>query len=471
MRGKSKISTKLNPWKEKAKKKSKRIAYLKKRISELISSRKGWKDKYFELRKCYELQQKELKKLRNLENTSVVAHSYSAEEIQLCVRLRTQAGNSFRGCIKVLQIIVTLLNLELRIPSYSSIRNWEIKLGYQQIQEQGNPTDSWVLIIDESISIGNQKLLLLIGVRIGAYSFEQALSLSDMKVLDIRLSKSWKAPEIEQVVDSVKQRGYNFAYCCCDNGNNLRKLLKMIDLVHIEDCGHALGKWLEHKYKKADIFLSFCAQTTKVKRQLILSKYAEYVPPKHRTKGRFLNLSAIAIWAKKLFDLAKKYQKSGKNKAAFEKIKWILEYDTFIHQLNKEQALINEVNKVIKNNGLSDKTIKACETFIESSQADQKLKQHIRDYLHRNRSKLKDMDQIICSSDIIESMFGKFKYNTSKSPNGAITEGCLSVANYGKDFEINEIKDAMEQVRIVDIQKWRAENIPLSTQQKRRRLA
>lgn len=470
MRGKSKISTKINPWKEKAKERSKIIAYQKKRISEIIEGRIGWKVKYFELRKCYEAQQKELEKLRGLQNTSIEYHSYSGEVMQLCLQLRTQAGCSFRSCIKVLQILVVLLNLEIKIPSYSSVRNWEIKLGYQQIQEQANPSDKWVLIIDESISIGNQKMLLLIGVNIGNYSFTQALRLSDIKVLAIRLSKSWKAPEIEQVVEEVGSRGYQFEYCCCDNGNNLRKLLKTLDLVHIEDCGHSLGNWLKNKYKEEEVFQSFCTQTTKVKRQLILSKYAEYVPPKHRTKGRFLNLSAIAVWAKKLLFLAKQYEQTGKNKAAFEKIKWILAYESFIIELNKEQALINKVNKVIKNKGLSDSTIVECEELIESSQADKQLKEYIRDYLKRNRNKLPNLAQIICSSDIIESMFGKFKYNTSKSPNGAITEGCLSVANYGKKFEINEIKNAMEQVRIADIKNWRKENLPISTQQKRRRL-
>lgn len=470
MRGKSKISTKLNPWKEKAKQRGKKVHYLTRCVKDLRQSKKALKSKNRELNVANKILQKELGSAKRLKTTNVINHSYAAEAMQLCVQLRTQAGCSYRSCVQVLNILVVLLNLELKIPHFSSIRNWEIKLGYHELQETINTTDKWVLIIDESISIGNQKMLLLIGINLSKYQFGKALNLRDIQVLDIRLSKSWKAPDIEKVVKSVENRGFTFEYCCCDNGNNLRKLLKTIGLVHIEDCSHALGNWLKNRYKKEEVFLNFCTESTKTKRSLILSKYAEYVPPKHRTKGKFLNLSAIAVWAKKMLFSANKYQQTGTCKGAFEKIKWILKYEDFILKLNKEQTLINKINKLLKNNGLSKEIIITAKQIINQSSVEDSLKKYLLDYLERNKMKLPDLEKIICSSDIIESTFGKFKYNTSKSPNGAITEGCLSVANYGKYFEINEIKNAMEETRIVDIKKWRAENLPVSTQQKKGKL-
>ena len=470
MRGKSKIITKLNPWKEKAKQRGKRVHYLTRCVKYLRQSKKAIKSENRALKKANKALQKELYEAKSLKSTGVINHSYSAQTMQLCVQLRTQAGCSYRSCIQVLNLLVVLLNLELKIPHFSSIRNWEIKLGCHELQQTIDTTDKWVLIIDESISIGNQKMLLLIGVNLSKYQFGKTLSLTDIRVLDIRLSKSWKASEIEKIIKSVEQRGFTFEYCCCDNGNNLRKVLKVIGIVHIEDCGHALGNWLKNRYKKERDFLSFCAESTKMKRSLVLSKYAEYVPPKHRTKGKFLNLSAIAIWAKKMLFLANQYQQRATNEGAFEKIKWILKYEHFILKLNEEQTLINEVNKLLKNNGLSKETIIKAKQIITQSKVENELKKYLLDYLERNKLKLPDLEKIICSSDIIESTFGKFKYNTSKNPNGAITEGCLSVANYGKNFEINEIKNAMEETRIVDIKKWREENLPVSIQQKKCKL-
>lgn len=470
MRGKSKICTKVNPWKEKAKQRGKKIHYLTRCVKDLRESKKVLKSENRALKIANKILQKELEESKRLKTTAVENHSYSAETMQIAVQLRTQGGCSYRSCIKVLNIVAILLNLELKIPHFSSIRNWEMKLGYYELQETIDTKDKWVLIIDESISIGSQKMLLLLGVNLSTYQFGKALTLKDIRVLDIRLSKSWKAPDIEKVVTSVKQRGFSFEYCCCDNGNNLRKLLKTIVLVHIEDCGHALGNWLKNRYKEEEIFLNFCTESTNTKRSLILSKYAEYVPPKHRTKGKFLNLSAIAIWAKKMLLIANQYQEKQTNKDAFEKIRWILKYEDFILKLNEEQALINQVNKLLKNNGLGKKTTTAIRQIINQSGVENGLKKYLLEYLERNKTKLPNLEKIICSSDIIESTFGKFKYNTSKSPSGAITEGCLAVANYGKEFEINEIKNAMEETRIVDIKKWREENLPVSIQQKKCKL-
>ena len=470
MRGISNNKAKIKSWKEKAKSRSKTISEKNKRIKYLESSRDKWKRKYFDLKRAGGASKRELDGKMRMPCTAVKNHSYSSELIQLCVQLRSEAGCSYRGCIKVLNILALLLNLELKIPSLWSVRNWEIKLGYQQIRDMAGTTGKWVLIIDESISIGSQKMLLLIGVDLGRHEFGKALDISAVKVLEVRLKKSWKAHEIKKVVDSVAARGYDFEYCCCDNGNNLRKMLGMAGLPHIEDCGHALGKWLEKRYKGDNEFVSFCEKTTRAKRQLILSRYAEYVPPKHRTKGRFLNLTAIASWAGKLLSLAKQYQRTGECPEAFEKIEWILGHETFIRQLGEEQGLINKVNKLIKNGGLGDRTIARCRQLVESASVNEGLKAHVLDYLARNRAKLPDLEKIVCSSDIIESMFGKFKYNTAKSPGGAITEACLSVANYGRNYKIAEIKTAMEQVKIVDIKKWRGENIPVSVQQKKRML-
>lgn len=470
MRGKSKNKPKIKSWKEKAKERIKIIAYKNKRELEIKKGRESWKAKYFNLRACYEDQQRELDGLKYKLITPVDFHSYGAEVMQLSLQLRTNGNCSLRSCVKVLEMLVLILKLEFQIPCFSTIRNWEIKLGYEQIQKRSSPTDKWVLIIDESISIGSQKMLLLLGVNLKDYEFDRAFSLVDVEILSIRLNKSWKSPEIKQVMEEVLDRGYQFEYCCCDNGSNLVKFLELVDLTHIEDCGHALGKWLEHKYSKAEEYIDFCAATTKMKRQLIQSKYAEFVPPKQRHKGRFLNLSDISIWSKKLLLLAKKYQQDEEKQGAFEKIKWILEHEPFILNLNKEQKLINQVNKVIKKEGLSKDTIVQCQKLMENSPADGKLKEHIQSYLGRNWDKLPDLESIICSSDIIESIFGKFKYNTSKSPHRAISEGCLSVANYGKSFKLKEIKRAMENNKMADIKQWRKENLPISIQQKKRKV-
>jgi len=73
----------------------------------------------------------------------------------------------------------------------------------------------------------------------------------------------------------------------------------------------------------------------------------------------------------------------------------------------------------------------------------------------------------LCSSDIIESMFGTFKNRLAKNSAGGLTEGCLSIANYGKYFQPKDVIAPMENTKTIDILKWREENLPISMLRKR----
>ena len=74
-----------------------------------------------------------------------------------------------------------VLALQIRPPSYSSIRYWEQKMSYYRLSTvSADSGQEWVLIIDESIAIGREKLLLFLGVDLGAYCFGQPLCFADV---------------------------------------------------------------------------------------------------------------------------------------------------------------------------------------------------------------------------------------------------------------------------------------------------
>jgi len=470
MRAAKKLESKLANWKEKAKSRAKALDENKRRIKSLTASREMWKARFKEQRRANRALQKQLSTSPQQSHTAVRHHTYSAELIELCLHLRSTGGCSYRGCVKILQTLILLLHLEFKLPSIWSIRNWEIKYGYHELQSSGRKGDRWVLIIDESVSIGSQKLLLLLGVNLADYDFESALCHSGVRVLDIRLGKSWKGVAIKAVIDDVLGRNYELAYTCCDNGNNLRNALSLSNLTHIPDCGHKLGHWLKISYQKNENFIAFCNATTHMKQQLILSKYAEYVPPKHRTKARFLNISAIIEWANKMFKVIKRYQRQKHPPEVLEKLVWLLDYQDLIKKMTLEQELINRVNEVLKTNGLSEASSKKCKGYIIESKSCSSLKNYILDYLNSTLDALPEEEQIICSSDVIESMFGLFKYRNNKSPCSSITESCLSIANYGNKINKEKVKSAMEKVLIIDLKAWRDKNLPISVHRKRRKV-
>lgn len=53
-----------------------------------------------------------------------------------------------------------LLNFEFAAPSFSTIMLWIKKIGYYQLQSVKENADDWIIIFDESIGIGQEKLLV-----------------------------------------------------------------------------------------------------------------------------------------------------------------------------------------------------------------------------------------------------------------------------------------------------------------------
>jgi len=470
MQGNKKLIAKIQSWREKAKNRNKIIINLRKWILEIIASREMWRSRYYNMRKERNELAEELKCLKQGGITKIAHHSYTAEQIGLCLQLRHEGGCSYRSCVKVLMIISNIYGFGWRKPSPSSVRDWDIKFGYDKIQQTNEKPKDYVLILDESVSIGSQKLLLFLGVESASYQFDKALTMEQVEVLDIKLKESWKGPEISESLQAVNRRNFLFKYSCNDNGSNLRNALTISNIIHIEDCGHALGNILEKKYKKDEIFLSFSARFTKFKRQIFPSKFAEYSPPKQRTKGRFMNLSSVSKWTIFALQLAQKYKGKKEHKEIFSKLKWVLAYAEFIEELNKEQGLIDAINKILKKEGLSKETLEKCEVIIQEAKIDQDIQSKIKDYLKRNFAKIAQIKKIICSSDIIESIFGKFKQKLCANPQAGMTPGCLTIANYGRKITPCEIKQAMQRTRIIDIQKWRKKNLPISIAQKKKML-
>ena len=200
MQGTQKYDCKLQNWKAKAKLRSKELHQKNRRIKELTSSRDNWKRKYAQTK----LALSSLQKTASDSNPKSILssdrpkyHSYGSHIIMMCMLLRQCAHSSLRGSVEMLKIMCLILNLECRIPSKTTIQNWEKKLGYYRLNHSCQ-SGQWVVILDESISVGQEKLLLVLGVNLLDYSFEKAVCFEDVQLLDLAISTSWKGDLISE---------------------------------------------------------------------------------------------------------------------------------------------------------------------------------------------------------------------------------------------------------------------------------
>ena len=67
------------------------------------------------------------------------------------------------------------------------------------------------------------------------------------------------------------------------------------------------------------------------------------------------------------------------------------------------------------------------------------------------KSQALGLKHLLCSSDIIESYFGKFKTKINPNNRSGLTEFIFTVSNFSHSFSVEETKLALENVKLKDL--------------------
>ena len=140
----NKVELRLQNWKNKAVERGAALRAEKKRSSELIRSRAQHKEKWKqerEKRLSYESELKVIKsELHKLKN-----HSYDLKTVWVCLAVKNSGTMSLRACRSAIITLCMCFYIELKVPCINTIRNWEQKSGFHQLNKRGNSEDKYAV--------------------------------------------------------------------------------------------------------------------------------------------------------------------------------------------------------------------------------------------------------------------------------------------------------------------------------------
>ena len=96
----------------------------------------------------------------------------------MLMEMKLKTSTSFRALALNTVIITESLRLETKSPTHTTILNWVHKLGYYQLMIKKEKGDDWIIMIDESIQIGREKILLILGIREKDIDFARPLDIT-----------------------------------------------------------------------------------------------------------------------------------------------------------------------------------------------------------------------------------------------------------------------------------------------------
>ena len=151
-------------------------------------------------------------------------------------------------------------------------------------------------------------------------------------------------------------------------------------------------------------------------------------------------------------------------------LKWVEEFEQFIRELDEINQISRKIQKILKHNGLSKDTAKKCNQLLDelSSEKGITFKERLGDYFTDQLELMPTRDKILCTSDILESSFGKYKNYISDNPMAGITNLALCISAFTSSLNEDELKESLEKTTMDDIKEWTDENIGTTLLKKRR---
>jgi hypothetical protein len=367
------------------------------------------------------------------------------------------------------------LDCSYRAPSHTAVLSWVKKYGLHLLDKPTEKADDWIIILDESVQFGQNRLLLIYGVRNGDISFSRSLTFKDLTPLAIISRASWTAERIAEQLDIVEASIGKIKYAVADQGIPIKKALKIKGITHVYDITHYISLVVEQIYKDDEQFKEYTKKLAHLRSTQALGKMSHILPPVQRVTARFMNLRPISDWGMTVLELLEK----GPESACTEKeyLNWMLAYKEFIHELAMLNEMINQIQSVLKNRGLSISTRKECEKILEKAHAGRlyTFRENLSDHLLRTLKQIltpqelsdEEDKPIMCCSDIIESAFGKYKNYLQSNPMIGVTNLSLVLATFTGQLSKDEIAHALESTPMKKLEKWTSKNIGKTTLSRR----
>jgi hypothetical protein len=157
----------------------------------------------------------------------------------------------------------------------------------------------------------------------------------------------------------------------------------------------------------------------------------------------------------------------------YAKLGWVLNYQQDIYAYAEILTLIRSVQIHLKTQGLHCESVTKWMKDIKTDSLTprgQKVHQQIIEYLTIEANQIPAEDILLGTSDVIESIFGKYKLFAARRPLKDIGTSILLIPLFTIEITTDLVKQAMEAISFIDVNSWFKSVFGISMLSQRRNL-
>lgn len=213
--------------------------------------------------------------------------------------------------------------------------------------------------------------------------------------------------------------------------------------------------------------------------QLQQTELAFLAPPSQRSQCRYFNVERLVNWGKQLLRVPREVilklmspdERSVIAQKLEEKFSWLTDYREALKRWEIMIVLTRTLEAQVKAEGFKRKGLENFEAEIRGLKIPYslcKFKKKIVEYISFETCKITTEDSILATTDVVESLFGKYKNFSSRCPLKDLRQMLLTIPLFTLELTNELVKKALESIQGIDLKDWVEQVFGLSMLSKRK---
>ena len=369
------------------------------------------------------------------------------------------------------------------VGSYYSVRLWLLRVGLYQLNRAKVQANDWMWILDHTMQLGEWKCLIIVGIRQSAWDTkDRILSHEDVDIIDLQpVTESTGAVVFRQMEAAAQKTGVP-RVICSDDGRDLHRGIAMFREAHPStvwtyDIKHKTACLLKHDLEKDVSWQEFVGAVNRFKQQVSMTPLACLLPPQLRGKARYMSIDVLVDWAEKhlpLLDRPAVSVATGLNVAMVgEKLGWLREYCGQIRRWREMLHVIGTTEHYVRHQGIHRNATDELSALLPKprSEAASTLRKQLLAFVQEEAQQAHKGERLLGSSEVLESIIGKFKCVAGEGGHHGLTGMVLSIGALVGHPTVGAVQTALAEVTNQDVWNWCHTHLGTTLQGLRSRIA
>lgn len=365
-----------------------------------------------------------------------------------------------------------------RAPHPVTISRWACKIGLHKLKTAEKKNGGWTAIADLSIHIGDQRVFCLLRAQQARIDEGHPLTLADVEVVGLHVVSKGTAEDLRGLlVADFRRVGFPDGLVT-DGGADIVCAVKSLNevlgtrITHIEDISHLCARLLKKELKvDSDELDAFSKDLVSCAAQVRQTDLAYLSPPAMRTKARFMNLSKVANWASKVILLLSEIRAGRPTKSqtrARRYFAWVRRYDSLMDKILVVTTALDRIQRIVKHRGLDANSALEVEIELGRLGFRNPTARRLRLWVDKNLALAARIRRpVLVTSDIIESLFGRWKSVIGYHRASELTTSVLLLPALCGELSPQLVHTALRSVKVSELESWKQHKIGTTLRSKR----